>query len=58
MKPILAFARLVYALLKELSDETAYQRHLATHGLKHSGEAWRHFSAERFRTRFVRPRCC
>ena len=31
-------AKLLLALLRELSDENAYQRHLAVHGRTHSGE--------------------
>jgi len=30
--------RLIRALLRELSDENAYERHLAAHGRSHSGE--------------------
>ena len=35
------------ALLRELADENAYQRHLTAHGRAHSGEEWRRFSEER-----------
>ena len=58
MRRVRAVLRILLGLLRELSDETPYQRHLAAHGLKHSGEAWRHFSSERFRAKFVKPRCC
>jgi hypothetical protein len=50
--------RIVWGLLRELSDESAYQRHLASHGLAHSACEWRRFSEERLRARFVRPKCC
>ncbi len=39
MKRLRAFARIVTGLLKELSDESAYQRHLSAHGREHSGPA-------------------
>jgi hypothetical protein len=52
------FARLVLALLKELADENAYERHLSTHGRSHSGEEWRRFSEERLRAKYARAKCC
>jgi hypothetical protein len=48
----------VAALLGELSDESAYRRHLAFHGRQHSGEEWRRFSDERLRSKYLRPKCC
>lgn len=50
--------RLVMALLRELADETAYQRHLTAHGRIHSGEEWRRFSEERLNAKFARAKCC
>ena len=50
--------RLVLALLRELADENAYQRHLAAEGLPHSGEEWRRFCEKRLRERYGRPKCC
>lgn len=58
MRRLRAFGRLLWGLLRELSDESAYQRHLAAHGRAHSGEEWRRFSEERLRARFTRPKCC
>ena len=52
------FARLFMGLLRELSDENAYQRHLASHGRIHSGEEWRRFSEERLRAKYLRAKCC
>jgi hypothetical protein len=51
-------ARILIGLLRELADENAYRRHLAIHGRAHSGAEWRRFSDERFRARYVRPKCC
>ncbi|MBZ5595055.1 MAG: hypothetical protein LAP39_22660 [Acidobacteriia bacterium] len=58
MTRLRAFGSLLLALLRELSDENAYQRHLATHGREHSPSEWRKFSDERLRAKYVRPKCC
>ena len=50
--------RFILALLRELGDESAYQRHLAAHGRAHSGPEWRRFSEERLRARYARAKCC
>jgi hypothetical protein len=50
--------RLVAGLLRELADESAYQRHLARHGRAHSGGEWRRFSEARQRARYSQPKCC
>ena len=50
--------RLVMAVLRELADESAYQRHLAARGRAHSGEEWRRFSEERLRAKYSRAKCC
>jgi hypothetical protein len=51
-------ARFILALLRELSDEGAYQRHLDAHGRSHSPEEWRKFSEERLRAKYARAKCC
>lgn len=48
----------VRGLLGELSDESAYHRHLAAHGLRHSGEEWRRFSDHRMQAKYQRAKCC
>ena len=53
-----AFWRGLRNLLRELSDEKAYERHLACHGRCHSGEEWRRFLDERLRQKYARGRCC
>lgn len=45
-------------ILREIGDQNAYRRHLATHGLTHSGFEWRRFSDERFRAKYQRAKCC
>ena len=51
-------ARFVLALLRELGDESAYQRHLASRGCAHSTAEWRRFSEKRQRARYAIARCC
>ena len=58
MKVLRSIAQLVWSLLRELSDETAYQRHLSLHRAQSSPEEWRRFSEERLRSKYTRPRCC
>jgi hypothetical protein len=58
MKPLRRFGRLMLALLRELSDENAYHRHLVAHGRAHSGAEWRRFSEERMRAKYARAKCC
>jgi hypothetical protein len=58
MKALRQLGALVLALLRELADENAYQRHLAAHGRAHSGEEWRHFPEHRLRAKYARAKCC
>ena len=48
----------VKELLGEISDQNAYARHLALRGVAHSGDEWRRFSDQRFRTKYQKPKCC
>jgi hypothetical protein len=52
------FLKFVLALLREISDENAYQRHLTVHGAAPSPEEWRRFCDERWNATARRPRCC
>jgi hypothetical protein len=52
------FAALLLELLRELADENAYRRHLATHHRPHSAAEWRRFSDDRLRARYTRAKCC
>ncbi len=52
------FIVLVAGLLRELSDESAYRRHLHAHGREHSAEEWRRFLDARLSSKYVRPKCC
>jgi hypothetical protein len=58
MRRLRRVGRLVLALLREIADENAYQRHLAVHGREHSGVEWRRFSEERLRAKYARAKCC
>jgi hypothetical protein len=53
-----SFLRTVLALLKEIGDENAYERHLKAHNREHSPEEWRRFSDERFRGKYTKAKCC
>jgi hypothetical protein len=58
MNTLRRFGKVVMGLLRELSDQTAYQRHLDAHGRRHSGSEWRLFCEERLRAKYSRPKCC
>jgi hypothetical protein len=58
MKQLRELGRILAGLMRELSDESAYHRHLTAHGLRDSGDEWRRFSEERLRAKYVRPKCC
>ena len=53
-----AAMQLAIGLLRELGDENAYARFLAATGRTRSRESWRHFTDERLRAKYVRPKCC
>jgi hypothetical protein len=52
------FLGTLMAILREIADENAYQRHLKVHGAVHSGEEWRRFCDEHWNATARRPRCC
>ena len=58
MKKLQQLGALILALLRELSDENAYQRHLAACGRAHSAKEWRYFSEHRLRAKYERAKCC
>ncbi len=58
MKRLRAFGKIVIGILRELSDESAYARHLAALGRPHSGAEWRHFCEHHLRAKYSRPKCC
>jgi hypothetical protein len=58
MKRLRHAGRLLTGLLRELADESAYQRHLERLGRQHSAEEWQRFYEERLRAKYSRPKCC
>ena len=58
MSRLRKFTALAWEILRELSDERAYRRHLERHNRPHSREEWHKFSDERLRARYARPKCC
>jgi hypothetical protein len=50
--------RLLAGLLRELADESAYQRHLERNGCEHSAVEWRRFSEARLSAKYSSPKCC
>ncbi len=51
-------ARVSRAILREVFDESAYERFLARHQLTSSAAAYSSFCRERDLSRARRPRCC
>lgn len=52
------FWSIIIGILREISDESAYERHLRAHGRTHSGEEWRRFCDNRSHQLAKRPKCC
>jgi hypothetical protein len=55
---ILRSSRLIYAMLREIFDESAYQRFLDRTQLKSSSDAYAVFRQENEQSKSRRPRCC
>jgi len=51
-------SRVVMMALREIFDENAYARFLASHGMANSREAYAHYLRETNGVRERRPRCC
>ncbi|WP_148210172.1 YbdD/YjiX family protein [Candidatus Korobacter versatilis] len=50
--------RLIWAALREIFDEAAYDRFLRSHQLANSAESYAHFQRDRRASQERRPRCC
>ena len=50
--------RIIVGILRELSDESAYERHLRAHGVDASDAEWRRFHEERLRAKYAQAKCC
>lgn len=50
--------RLIWAALREIFDENAYERFLAQHALRRSRASYASFLSDRRSAQERRPRCC
>ena len=48
----------IWQLLRELSDEAAYARHLQAAGRPASPAEWKRFSDRRYRRKYSNAKCC
>ncbi len=58
MNALRQLGQTLLAILRELSDENAYRRHLAAHGRPASAEEYRKFQTEHFKAKYQRAKCC
>ena len=58
MEILRQFARVFLAILRELADENAYNRHLKAHACRNSPEEYRRFQSEHFKAKYQRAKCC
>ena len=58
MKTMRELWRILTGLMQELSDQSAYQRHLAAQGAVHSPQEWRRFSDARMKRKYLNAKCC
>ena len=58
MKSAKKLFALLQVLLRELSDEAAYSRHLRAAGCQHSAAEWKRFTEVRYRQKFQNAKCC
>ena len=58
MERLRRIGRILMGILRELSDESAYERHLKAHGAAHSRQEWQRFCEHRLRAKYARAKCC
>jgi hypothetical protein len=58
MRVAAAIVHFLRSLVRELSDENAYHRYLASSGEPNSRSAWEHFTKHRYGRKFGNPKCC
>lgn len=58
MRLVRTFWRIVAGIVKEISDESAYERYLVATGRTHSAAEWRCFWDARMRRKYHRAKCC
>ena len=49
---------ILLGIVDQITDQAAYRRHLAVHGVEHSGAEWRRFCDEAWKAKERRSRCC
>ncbi len=58
MKLKAALLSFFWGLLRELSDEAPYARHLRLTGRAHSAAEWKQFADSRYRRKYQNAKCC
>ena len=58
MASLRKLGRTLLAILRELADENAYQRHLRIHSRQDSPGEYRRFQTEHFKAKYQRAKCC
>lgn len=58
MSRLRQLAAIIRGIFEEISDQSAYRRHLDWHGLGHSPQEWRKFCDARWEAQSRRGRCC
>ena len=58
MKALREVWEILKGIVQELSDQSAYQRHLAANGAVHSPQEWRRFSDARMKRKYSNAKCC
>ncbi len=58
MKRFSKLLLLLRDLLRELSDQAAYARHLEKSGRSASSAEWKEFSNRRYRRKYQSAKCC
>jgi len=58
MKSLREVWRILKGIVDELSDQSAYQRHLTAIGAVHSAQEWRRFSDARMKRKYSNAKCC
>jgi hypothetical protein len=58
MRRVVTLWKLFVGVLRELSDESGYGRHLRQERAMHSPEEWRRFQDRRLEAKYARAKCC
>jgi hypothetical protein len=58
MTALKQFLAILKGIFDEIADQSAYRRHLASHGARHSGAEWRKFCDARWEAASRRGKCC